>query len=168
MKNIYFVGFMGVGKSLIGRLLSGRLNKEFIEMDEAIEKSAGRSITDIFAQNGEPHFRSLEKEFLKKLALQRDLVVSCGGGLICNDENLSLLKDTGWVICLKASAQTIYQRTKNQEHRPLLNVDSPLSEIDRLLKQREPYYSQAHYVIDTDQNNPDSIVEEILDILENG
>jgi len=168
MKNIYLVGFMGVGKSLIGGMLARELSKNFIEMDEGIEKAAGRSIAEIFAQDGEPYFRSLEEELLKKIVLRKDLVVSCGGGLICNDENLALLKDTGWIFCLRASAQTIYERTKKQEHRPLLNVDNPLAEINRLINSRERYYSQAHYTIDTDESSPNSIIEKILDILKNG
>ena len=159
---------MGTGKSLIGRMLAGRLNKEFIEMDADIEKTAGKSIVNIFAQNGEAYFRSLEKELLRKLALERDIVISCGGGLICDDENLPLLKDTGWVFCLKASASTIYKRIKKQQDRPLLNLDNPLVEINRLLNSREPYYSQAHHAIDTDESSPNFIVEKILDILRNG
>lgn len=166
MKNIYLVGFMGSGKTVVGRLLAQRLNKEFVEMDEVIEKEEGKKIVDIFAKEGEDYFRRLEKNLLNKLSKRANLVVSCGGGLICNEKNLRLLKKSGIIILLKAKASTIYERTKKYTHRPLLNVDNPFKKIEELLARRKPYYDQAHYAVDTDKLLPEDIAEKIIKLIE--
>jgi len=168
MKNIYLVGFMGTGKTVTGKVLADKLKREFVEVDELIEQAQGKPITDIFAQEGEAHFRALEKKALKELSLKQGLVVSCGGGLICNEDNLKLLKETGWVFCLKASPGTIYERTKKYAHRPLLNVKDPLKKIEELLKQRASYYSRAHYSIDTEKVKPSVVADKIIAIINNG
>ena len=112
MKNIYLVGFMGTGKTTVGRILAGKLGKDFVEMDEAIEKKEGRRIKDIFASEGEGYFRRLERELLKKISSQLDLVVSCGGGLVCDSANLKILKNTGHLFSLFASPSVIFERIK--------------------------------------------------------
>lgn len=168
MDNIYLVGFMGVGKSLVGKELASFLKQEFIDMDETIEEREGLKIVDIFSQKGESYFRETEKNLLKELSCQKNLVVSCGGGLICDNENLKILKNTGLIFNLKASAECIYQRIKNQIHRPLLNVKNPLKRIKYLLKKREPFYLQAHYVIDTEGLSVKEIVDMIVNKIKNG
>ena len=168
MKNIYIVGFMGTGKTVIGKILAQKLGKDFIETDEKIESRQGKKIVDIFSQNGEEYFRALEKEIIRKLSSQKDLVISCGGGLICNRENLELLKSTGLVFCLRASAETIHERTKKDKNRPLLNVNNSLDKIKNLLQERTSCYAQAHYAIDTEGISPDEIVRKIISILNNG
>ncbi|UCC95237.1 MAG: shikimate kinase [Candidatus Omnitrophota bacterium] len=165
MRNIYIVGFMGTGKTAVGKVLSQRLKRQFIEMDDVIEQRQAKKIVDIFAQDGELYFRKLEKELLRELSAQTDLIVSCGGGLICNDENLELLKKTGVVINLKANPSTIYERTKKHASRPLLNVEDPLKSIEALLAKRQHYYHQAHYSIETDDLLPDQIADKIIGIL---
>jgi shikimate kinase len=150
---------------VVGKLLSAKLGKDFIEMDEVIETRAGKKIVDIFAQEGEVTFRKLESQLLLELSAGQDLVVSCGGGLICNDKNLQVLKDTGTVFCLRASAPIIYERTTKYLHRPLLNVSDPLGKIEELLAARQPYYGQAHYTIDTDDISPEAVVDKIVDTL---
>jgi len=165
VKNIYLVGFMGTGKTTVGKLLSKTLKKEFLEMDEAIEKENGKKITEIFKIHGEPHFRELEKKLLLVISKYDNLVVSCGGGLICDKGNLEILKKTGIVFNLTASKESIYERTKKFKGRPLLNVKDPLKKIEELLNMRKPYYSQAHYTIDTDKIEPKAIVKKITDIL---
>ncbi len=165
MKNIYLVGFMGTGKTAVGKELSSRLNGQFIEMDDEIEKRAGKSIVKIFAQDGEAHFRKLEKELLKELSKKQGLIVSCGGGLICDEENLRILKETGTVINLKSSAQKIYERTKIHTHRPLLNVANPLQEIEGLMEKRSPFYLQAHYVVESEDQTPAEVASTIEEIL---
>ncbi|MCM8786703.1 MAG: shikimate kinase [Candidatus Omnitrophica bacterium] len=165
MKNIYLVGFMGTGKTTVGKFLAERIKKKFVEMDEEIEKKEGKKIVDIFKEKGEPYFRKLEKELLKELAKQSDLVVSCGGGLICDEENLEILKKSGLVINLLASPETIYERTRHSLDRPLLNVSKPLDRIKELLKKRRPFYRQAHYSIKTDTITADEVVEKIIKIL---
>jgi len=165
MKNIYLVGFMGTGKTTVGKLLAKKLRKEFAELDELIEKKEQRKITDIFSQSGETYFRQLENDLLKKISTQSNLVVSCGGGLMCNKNNIQILKNSGIVFNLEASSATIYKRTKDFAHRPLLNVQDPLMDIENLLQQRKPYYAQAHYAIDTEKKTPEEIVDAIIIIL---
>ena len=165
MKNVYLVGFMGAGKTAVGRILADKINKEFIEMDDIIEADEGRSIVDIFAQQGEAYFRRCEKKLLNDLSARKDLIIGCGGGLVCDSENLEILRDTGLVFCLKVSALTAYGRTRHQTHRPILNVDNPLRIIEELLSKRAPCYDQAHYSIDTDGISPDAVADKIIDIL---
>ena len=159
---------MGTGKTVIGEILAQKLGKDFIETDKKIESKQGKKIVDIFSQDGEEHFRVQEKEIIRKLSSQKDLVISCGGGLICNRENLELLKSTGLVFCLRASAETIYERTKKDKNRPLLDVNNSLDKIKNLLQERISYYDQAHYAIDTEGISPDGVVRKIISILNNG
>jgi len=168
MKNIYLVGFMGTGKSVVGRILADKLKKDFVEIDELIQQREGKPIIDIFSQDGEAYFRSLEKKVLKELSSKQDLVVSCGGGLVCNEGNLRLLKETGWVFCLKAGAKAIYERTKEHVHRPLLNVEDPLKMIEELLEKRAPYYNKAHYFINTEGVQPSVAADKIIAVIDNG
>lgn len=166
MDNIYIVGFMGTGKTSVGKLLAEALSREFIEMDALIEQDQGKAIANIFAEQGEAHFRKLEKKLLKELALKADLVVSCGGGLVCDSDNLSLLKESGILVCLSASSQVINRRTKNHTHRPILNVEDPLKKIEQLLLERKPYYDQADHTVDTDQLSLGEVVDKLKTILD--
>jgi len=168
MRNIYLVGFMGTGKTSCGKIIARSLQREFVEMDEVIEAREGMSIVDIFAAKGEPYFRRKEEALLKELAAKTNLVVSCGGGLVCNPDNLALLKDTGLVFGLTAAASTIYERIKSQKHRPLLNVENPLERIRQLLQKRNPCYQQAHYIIETDQISAEQVAQKIIAIINHG
>jgi shikimate kinase len=165
MKNIYLIGFMGTGKTTVGKIIAEKLKKSFVEMDSLIEEHEGKEINEIFENKGEPYFRNLEKELLLKLSGESDLVISYGGGAVCNEENISLVKRTGKVFCLSATAATIYERTKKYSHRPLLKVASPLKQIEELLLRRFPYYRQADYIVDTEGVTPDEVAEKILDII---
>ncbi len=165
MKNIYLVGFMGTGKTAVGKILAQRLDKEFVEMDEVIEERQGRPIVEIFKDPGEPYFRKLETQLLSELSKRADLVISCGGGLICNEDNLKTLKETGTVFNLKSSAQMIYERTKKYAHRPLLNVEDPVKQIEELIQKREPYYCQAHYTIESEEQSPQEVTSAIIKIV---
>ncbi|MFH1518952.1 MAG: shikimate kinase [Candidatus Omnitrophota bacterium] len=168
MKNIYLVGFMGSGKTVVGQNLATTLGREFVEMDALIEKEQGSKIADIFAKEGETYFRKLEKTLLGELSKREGLVISCGGGLICDQGNLKQLKETGVVFALTASVSTIYQRTKEHTHRPILNVDNPQEKIKQLLEKRASYYAQADYSIGTDNLSPEEIANKIIAILNNG
>ena len=156
---------MGTGKTVVAKILSQRLKREFVEMDEVIEKETGKPIAKIFAEDGEPHFRTLEKKLLRELAQRSDLIVSCGGGLICDEENFKLLKESGAIFNLRARPQTIYQRTKDKDIRPLLNVRDPLEKIKDLLKQRKPFYEKADYSLDTDEDTPEEVADKITQLL---
>jgi len=166
-KNIYLVGFMGTGKTTVGKILAEKLGREFIEMDEEIEKKEGKKIVDIFRQKGESYFRKIEKEVLKRIASCFSLVVSCGGGVVVDRENLKILKESGIVICLKAKPSIIYERTKKTKERPLLNVPDPLKKIKELLARRAPFYAKADYFVDTTPFTPEEVSEEIIKILKN-
>ena len=164
-KNIYMVGFMGVGKTTVGKIVAGKLNRKFVEMDEIIAKNEKMAIVDIFTQKGEPYFRMKENDLLGDLSKKADLVVSCGGGLICNEDNAKVMKDTGVVFNLRATPQTIYARTKQFKNRPLLNVDNPMEEIRKLLNQRAPHYAKTDYAIDTDDLSPQEVASVIIDFV---
>jgi shikimate kinase len=167
-RNIYLIGFMGTGKTTVGKLLAKNLRRPFVEMDEEIEKREGKKIVEIFSLYGESYFRKLEKEVLIQIAKENNLVVSCGGGLVCDEENLQILKSTGIVFLLEASPEVIYARTKHYAHRPLLNVENPRQRIEQLLKVRLPFYRQAHYSLDTSTFSPEQVVAKITQILEDG
>jgi shikimate kinase len=153
---------MATGKSTVGKLLAEKLQRQFIEMDELIEQKENRKITDIFAAKGEAYFRKLETTLLAEIALKQNFVVSCGGGLICNEANLKTLKKSGTIVNLNASSRTIYERAKQCANRPLLNVADPQKKIIDLLKIREYYYNQADFKINTENKSPSSIVDEII------
>ena len=159
---------MGTGKTVVGENLAKKMGKEFVEMDAVIVEGEGKKIVDIFNEKGEAYFRKLEKELLEELCIKEDLVVSCGGGLICDEKNLKRLKETGIVFALTASPSVIYERTKKHLHRPILNVDNPQVKIKELLDKRASYYKQAHHLIDTENILPEDIAAKIVTILNNG
>jgi shikimate kinase len=161
MKNIVLVGFMGTGKTVVARLLAKKLKRDFLELDDMIEKKEGLAIKDIFEQKGESYFRRIEKEVVKDACQHKDVVIAAGGGVILDEENLRNLKEDGIVICLKASPDTILKRTKGLKTRPLLNVPDPEKRIAELLKQREPYYNKADLSIDTDKLSIEQIADKI-------
>ena len=166
MKNIYLVGFMATGKTSVGRALARRLKKKFFDLDDLIEQKEDMRIADIFKEKGEPYFRAVEKEIIKDVSQRCDLVVGCGGGAIANAENLAVLKQSGLVICLKADIDTIINRSKGTDQRPLLNVEDPQSRIIDLLKKRESFYSKSDHIIDTTNLDINAVVDKIIVILE--
>ena len=159
--NIVLIGFMGAGKSLVSRHLSDRLKREVVATDDVIVEREGRPITDIFAQSGEPYFRAAEKQVVREVAARAGIVVDCGGGVVLDPENLALLKQNGIVFYLSATHEKIYQRIKDQTHRPLLNVPNPLARLEELLAKRQAFYEQADYMIDTNDNDWERVCEEI-------
>lgn len=153
---------MGTGKTTVGRIVAAKLSRKFVEMDDTIEKNEKNKITDIFNIHGEKYFRNCEYKLLKELAREENLIVSCGGGLICNQDNLEVLKKSGIIFNLSASEDVIYQRTKNNSDRPLLAGPEPIKKIRELLSIRKPYYSQANYSIDTDKLSPEAVAESVI------
>jgi shikimate kinase len=148
--NLYLVGFMGCGKSAVGRLVAGRLGFSFLDSDHAIEARAGLPITQIFAERGEPAFRQMEREFVEGGHPSEGCVVACGGGLVAQPGLLEALLNRGVVIRLMASAETIFQRTRSNRNRPLLNVDDPMAAIREMMERREPFYRAAGTQVLTD------------------
>jgi shikimate kinase len=165
MKNIYIVGFMGTGKSAVGQRLAGQRNMVFIDLDELIEEESDMSIPDIFKQNGEPHFRALEKKSLAEVSRKDNQVVSCGGGIVIDPENIRLMKRTGSMVCLSATPEVILERTRKFSHRPLLNVPDPLARIRSLLAERRKFYEQADITVDTSDISIDQATSKLLDLL---
>jgi shikimate kinase len=148
--NLYLVGFMGTGKTTVGRALAQRMGFQLLDSDVEIERQAGKPIPEIFAQQGEPAFRAMEREFIERGHPAEKCVVACGGGLVVQPGMLELLRSKGVVMCLHASIETILKRTQGSKHRPLLNVEDPLERIRTLYAQREPVYRRAGTVILTD------------------
>jgi shikimate kinase len=153
---------MGSGKTTVGGLLADRLQRKFIDLDAWISRESGRSVTQIFAQEGEAGFRSLETSALKETAQILKSVVATGGGAACREENLQLMLKTGPVIALLVSATEALKRTGKHSGRPLLEQGDPLAAARNLLKQRELFYERADLRIETDGHAPERIVSKIL------
>lgn len=164
MANIYLVGFMGTGKTCVGEALAKKKKWSFVDLDKLMELKEKKTISDIFAKNGEPYFRSLESKTLKEVAKELKFVVACGGGIVINKENIKVMQETGTVICLSASPEVILKRTCGYSHRPLLNVGDPKQQIELLLKLRAPYYALADASIDTSKLSVEKVVDKILKI----
>jgi shikimate kinase len=164
MGNIYLVGFMGTGKTAVGRELAKRKKWQFLDLDELIELKERRSISDIFSQEGEPYFRRIEKKVLKEASKERKFVYACGGGIVIDKENIKVMKETGVIICLTATAEVVLKRTSGYAHRPLLNVANPKKQIELLLKLRAPYYAQADKAIDTSKLSVEQVVEKVIKV----
>lgn len=165
MGNIYLVGFMGTGKTAVGKELAKKKNWQFVDLDELIELKQKRTISDIFAKEGEPYFRRIESRTLKEVAREKKFVVACGGGIVINKDNIKIMKETGTVICLTAPPEIILKRTSSYTHRPLLNVKDPKKQIELLLKLRAPFYAQADKTIDTSKISVKEVVDKISEII---
>lgn len=166
-RNIVLIGFMGTGKTSIGRRLAARLNREFIDTDREIEKVTGLSIDQIFSRCGEIRFRSEEALVIKKVTQKRGCVIATGGGVVLNQENVARLQENGILIRLTASPEVIYRRV-GRKNRPLLKRNRSPEQIERMLQEREPYYSCAALTIDTTNFEPDEIIERIISFIEGG
>ena len=163
MRQIYLTGFMGCGKSTVSRALAKCLNRRRVEMDESLERQAGKPISKIFEEEGEGTFRRLESELLHRVAAGPPAVVSCGGGVVLRQENVSVMQDSGVIILLTASPHTLYDRVKNSTHRPLLKGRMNPRAIARLMEERRPSYeAAAGLVIETDEKTVEEIVTEIV------
>lgn len=160
--NIILVGFMGTGKTTVGKLLAQQLKKRFVDMDAILEDRAGKSISQIFSEDGEPHFRSLERALVQELAAQTGLVVAAGGGIVLNPDNISDFSRTGKVICLLASEQEITRRVSSSNSRPLLENDDKFQRIKSLMEQRQPLYEKITDRVNTTGLTPAEVVEVIL------
>jgi shikimate kinase len=162
--SIALIGFMGTGKTAVGRALAERLGKEFVELDALIERKAGRTIPEIFQQGGEIAFRELEIEVTKEAAEKKNAVIACGGGIVLNKINIDRLKKESVIIYLTTSPEVILKRTSTDENeRPLLKTTDATSTVRELLRFRKPFYERAADVsIDTSIPDISSVVEQIL------
>lgn len=162
IRNIALCGFMGTGKSAVGRLVAEQLHFAFLDTDTVIEARTGKRIAQIFAEQGEPYFRQLEDKIVKELALRDRTVISTGGGLVVNPENMASLKQHAFVVCLWARPEAIYARVKDQNHRPLLNEADPIEKIRALLAERAPFYKQANVLLNTEIRSPREVAQQVL------
>jgi shikimate kinase len=160
--NLALVGFMGTGKSSIGRIVAHQLQFRFIDTDEWVEAQAGMSIPEIFSTAGEAAFRDHERRALEELGRETQLVIAAGGGLVVDAANMASLKKHALVICLWASAQTIWERVRNQTHRPLLQTPDPLRRINDLLAARAPAYRQADVLIHSGFRSPREVAAQVM------
>lgn len=148
-RNIYLIGLMGAGKTTIGRLLAKRMGRKFLDSDHEIEARTGVSIPTIFEIEGEAGFRNREAQTIAELSQQEQLVLATGGGAILNAGTRQRLHDSGWVIYLDVSPAQLFERTRHDRNRPLLQVENPLQKLTDLHAQRDPLYREtAHFIVD--------------------
>lgn len=161
--NVILTGFMGTGKTSLGKMLAARLGRPFVDIDKKIEDEAHLSIPKIFERFGEAHFRALEREAVKDLCERRGLVIATGGGTVKDEENLRLLKSSGVMICLTTDPEEIFRRTMRRGERPVLDGggNERLDTIKRLLAERKQFYDCADYHVDTTDWSPLQIIDDI-------
>ena len=160
--NLALIGFMGTGKSSVGRLTASLLHFTFLDTDRVIEARAGRSIAEIFQQDGEPAFRELERHVVEELTRRTKTVISTGGGLPLDEANLVSLKTHALVVCLWASPETVYERVRGANHRPLLQEPDPRARIRELLTVREPHYRQADVLVSTEMRSVRDVAIQVI------
>ena len=161
---IALIGFMGTGKTAVGKRLAEKLGEEFIELDALIAKKAGKSIPEIFRRNGEIRFRELEIEATREVAAKKNAVIACGGGIVLNKINVDRLRQECVIVCLTASPAVILQRTLgDKDGRPLLAVADRAQQIKELLRFRQPYYARsAEITINTSRMSINAAADKII------
>jgi shikimate kinase len=159
-QNIALIGFMAVGKSVVGRKLAQRLKRRFVDLDKTIEKCEGIKVREIF--ENEPYFRQVETKALASVLRENGQVISTGGGVVLSEDNLRLLRDRSLIVCLSADVDTIVRRAGSRKQRPLLMATDKAQRINELLEQRQKYYADAHIEIDTSNLTVDEVVEKII------
>lgn len=163
MRNVVLVGFMGTGKSVVGKRVAAELGWPFYDTDQLIEAKAGMKVSRIFETKGEEAFRSMEREVVAEISQRDGCVISTGGGVVADPENVRRLTEKGELICLVATPEVILKRIeRRRDARPLLLEGDPLVRIKTLLEQRRPYYAQASFSLDTTFLSIEKIVEAIL------
>ncbi len=164
MKNIFLIGYMGTGKSSVAAHMAKAYGMEVVEMDEMIVCREGMSISDIFAKHGEEYFRDAETKLLKEICLQDNKVVSCGGGVVLRKQNAEEMRKGGMIVLLSAKAETILERVKDDDNRPLLAGNKTIAFISEMMeKRREKYEGAADIIIQTDNKSVVDICEEIIE-----
>lgn len=163
-KNIVLVGFMGTGKTTVGKLLAKKLVWEFIDTDDVIEKKVGMRIKTIFKKFGEPYFREVESKTAKEVGKLKNVVIATGGGIITREENIKNLKKNGTLVCLSATPEVILRRVGKTKKRPLLSGEKGkvMEWIKNILNQRKEFYQRADITIDTTFLSKKEVAEKIL------
>lgn len=161
-KNTYLIGFMGAGKTSVGKILAEKLRLEFSDLDELIEAECGKTISRIFSEHGEAFFRGLESKKLRSVSKNSGQVVATGGGIVLRQSNWKIMKDGGVTVYLKASPDVLWNRIKDDTSRPLLQVEKPFEKVRELLSLRMPLYQKADLIIDTENKSPENVADYII------
>lgn len=165
--NIFLVGLMGAGKTTVGRQLAKQLGKTFIDSDQEIETRTGVRIPVIFEIEGEAGFRKREEFVIELLTAQSNIVLGTGGGVVLSENNRKLLKSRGMVIYLRGNPEQLYERTRHDKNRPLLQTEDPLAKLKTLFLQRDPLYLEvADLVVDTGRQSVSSLTRQLKDKLD--
>ena len=165
-KNIVLIGLMGSGKSAVGRTIAKKLGRRFIDTDRLIERKSGKTVQEIFSKDGESAFRVIEKEVIKKIAQYIGIVIATGGGVIKDPENFKSLKQSGWIIALYASPDTLYKRIEGKRIRPLLlEKEDPVKTLESLQDERKNMYAMADFQVSTEDKTIDEAADEIINLL---
>ena len=158
--NIYLIGMMGSGKSTVGEILAEKMELLFIDLDSEIEKTGGKSVSEIFNQDGEDHFRKLESEELKQYS---ESVVACGGGIILDEENRQYINENGVAVLLTASMDELFKRLSDSNNRPILPDENTEKALTNLwLERKKDYLNTSDFLIETDGENPIEITNKIF------
>ncbi len=165
--NLVLIGFMGTGKTSLGKMLAAKLGCAFVDLDQKIEADAAMKIPDIFALHGEAHFRKLERDAVEEVSKRHGIVIATGGGTVKDARNVQLLKEHGIMICLTTSVDELLKRTEMKGERPVLDnthqsQGDRRAAIEKLLAERRQFYSQADYFVDTTDWSPLELVENII------
>lgn len=164
MKNIFLIGYMGTGKSSVAAHMTKTYGMEVVEMDEMIVCREGMSISDIFAKHGEDYFRDAEGKLLQEICQQENKVVSCGGGVVLRSQNVEEMRKGGRIVLLSAKPETILERVKDDDSRPLLVGNKTVAFISEMMeKRREKYEGAADIIIQTDNKSVVDICEEMIE-----
>lgn len=164
-RSVVLVGLMGCGKSAIGRRLAAKLSLPFVDADEEIEKAAGKSIEDIFADHGEPYFRDGERKVLARLLRSGPQVLATGGGAFMNEETRAAIAESGVSVWLKAELPLLVRRVGKRGNRPLLKAGDPEAVLQNLMATRYPIYGQADITVESRDVPHEVIVGEIIESL---
>lgn len=162
LHNIALVGFMGTGKTSVGHAVASLLHFRMVDTDDLIEQRAGKRISAIFQEEGEAQFRAYERSVVAELSLLERTVISTGGGLVVDPNNLAGLRTHALVVCLWASPEAIWERVSHQTHRPLLQTPDPLGTIRRLFAERESHYRQADVLVSTEGRSVKEVAAQVV------
>jgi len=164
--NIVLFGFMGTGKSAVGKILAGRLGWTFLDTDGMIEKQTGTTVSQIFAKAGEPAFRDMETKTIRLVSVMDKAVIATGGGAPLRIENVRELEKNGLTVCLHARPETVMERLKDEvDKRPLLKGGDPFLKVQKILGDRREAYARAKHSIPTDGLTPEQVAEKIISLL---
>ena len=162
--NLVLLGFMGTGKSAVGRRVAALAGASFFEMDAELEQRAGKPISRIFSEDGEPAFRAMEARLAEEWGRKEGAVISCGGGVVLREENLRALETNGLLVCLTARPEVLLERTARSKKRPLLAGEDPQKKIRDLLAARAPAYAKIPVQVDTSDASLDELAAHLLDL----